>query len=171
MQTKEEPNAKPKSATLQGARLHLLLARVEERHIHFLAKRGTPMDGLHEANVLQKTDVVHGAQLGLVIGALLGCAAGGLLVFLGLTAERWQIATVIGTTFLGALLGTWVSSMVGSAIPNSRLQQFDALIDQGCILLMIDVPEDKVEEIKKLLRERHPEAQDRGLDPHIPVFP
>ena len=26
----------------------LLLARIEERHIHFLAKRGTPMDGLHE---------------------------------------------------------------------------------------------------------------------------
>jgi hypothetical protein len=32
----------------------LLLARVEERHIHFLAKRGTPMDGLHEASTLQK---------------------------------------------------------------------------------------------------------------------
>ena len=26
----------------------LLLARIEERHIHFLAKPGTPMDGLHE---------------------------------------------------------------------------------------------------------------------------
>ena len=44
----------------------LLLARVEERHIHCLARRGTSMDGLHEANVLQKTDLVHGAQLGLV---------------------------------------------------------------------------------------------------------
>jgi hypothetical protein len=36
---------------------------------------------------------------------------------------------------------------------------------------MIDVPEHRVEEIKKVLGERHPEAQDRGLDPHIPVFP
>ncbi|HEX5864572.1 MAG TPA: DUF1269 domain-containing protein [Casimicrobiaceae bacterium] len=149
----------------------LLLARVEERHIHFLAKPGTPMDGLHEANVLQKTDLVHGAQLGLVIGALLGCVSGGSLVYFGVPAPHWQIVTVIGTTLLGALLGTWVSSMVGSAIPNSRLQQFDTLIDQGCILLMIDVPEHRVEEIKKLLGERHPEAQDRGLDPHIPVFP
>jgi len=34
----------------------------------------------------------------------------------------------------------WVSSMVGSAIPNSRLQQFEAAIEQGGILLMIDVP-------------------------------
>jgi hypothetical protein len=55
----------------------LLLARIEERHIHFLARPGTPMEGLHEANVLQSTDLVHGAQTGLVTGVLLGCAAGG----------------------------------------------------------------------------------------------
>jgi hypothetical protein len=161
----------PDTASARRIMDDLLLARVEERHIHFLAKPGTPMEGLHECNVLQKTDLVHGAQLGLVIGALLGCVGGGLLVYFGVAAAHWQIATLIGTTLLGALLGTWVSSMVGSAIPNSRLQQFDTLIDQGCILLMIDVPEHKVEELKKLLGERHPEAQDRGLDPHIPVFP
>jgi hypothetical protein len=149
----------------------LLLARVEERHIHCLARRGTSMDGLHEANVLQKTDLVHGAQLGLVLGALLGCAGGAVLVAFVLTADHWQIATVLGTTIIGALLGMWVSSMVGSSIPNSRLQQFEPMIEEGRILLMIDVPEHKVEEIKTLLGQRHPEAQDRGLDPHIPVFP
>src|SRR5215469_9143486 len=55
----------------------LLLARIEERHIHCLARPGTSMEGLHEANVLQKTDLVHGAQTGLLLGALLGCIVGG----------------------------------------------------------------------------------------------
>lgn len=32
----------------------LLLARVEERHIHVLAKRGTPLEDLPEASLLQK---------------------------------------------------------------------------------------------------------------------
>ena len=41
----------------------LLLARIEERHIHVLARRGTAMDGLHEASHLQKSDLVHGAQV------------------------------------------------------------------------------------------------------------
>ena len=50
----------------------LLLARIEERHIHFLARRGTSMEGLHEANHLQKTDLVHGAQVGLALGAQAG---------------------------------------------------------------------------------------------------
>jgi hypothetical protein len=72
----------------------LLLARVEERHIHFLAKRGTPMDGLHEANHLQKTDLVHGAQVGLALGALLGFVLGAVLVMTLVTDDRWQIVTV-----------------------------------------------------------------------------
>jgi hypothetical protein len=143
----------PELASARRIMDDLLRARVEERHSHFLAKPGTLMDGLHEANVLQKTDLVHGARPGRVVGALLGCAGGGLLVSYGLAVERCQIATVIG------------------AIPNSRLRQFDTPTEDGCILLMIDVPEHKVETIKAVRGERHPEAQDRGLDPHIPVFP
>jgi hypothetical protein len=42
----------------------LLLARVEHRHMHVLAKRGTDLTELHEANPLQKTDLVHGAERG-----------------------------------------------------------------------------------------------------------
>jgi hypothetical protein len=149
----------------------LLLARVEERHIHCLARSGTPMKGLHEANVLQKTDLVHGAQVGLLLGALLGCVVGGAVVWYFPVAGIWQTVTVLAATIIGALFGIWVSSMVGSSIPNSRLQQFQPMIDEGKILVMVDVPEHRTEEIRSLLDERHPEAQDRGLEPHIPAFP
>ncbi|HXR56953.1 MAG TPA: DUF1269 domain-containing protein, partial [Casimicrobiaceae bacterium] len=91
----------------------LLLARIEERHIHFLARRGTPMEGLNEANHLQKSDLVHGAQVGLALGALLGFILGGILVLTGVTEDRWQIVTVLGAGIVGALFGTWVASMVG----------------------------------------------------------
>jgi hypothetical protein len=149
----------------------LLLALIEARHIHFLAKRGTPMDGLNECSVLQKTDVVHAAQLGFVLGALLGCCAGALLVSFVLKEDQWQIASVLGAALLGGVGGAWVSSMVGSSIPNSRLRQFDAMIDEGRILLMVDVPEHSVDDVRALVGRQHPEALDRGLDPHIPAFP
>jgi hypothetical protein len=149
----------------------LLLARVEERHIHFLARRGTPMDGLHEANVLQKSDLVHGAQMGLMLGAALGCALGVLLAFTLFAGEGTRIITVLGATVLGSLFGMWVSSMVGASVPNSRLRQFDAAIEEGRILLMVDVPQQRVDEIRERLSAIHPEAEDRGLDPHVPAFP
>jgi len=149
----------------------LLLLRVEERHIHFLAKRGVPLDGLHEANVLQKSDLVHGAQLGLVAGALVGCIGGGLLVWLVFTEPAHQLATVLGTTAFGAFFGTWVASMVGSAVPNSRLRIFQDALERGNVLLMVDVPEHKVDVIKSRLGSSHPEAMDGGVEPNIPAFP
>jgi hypothetical protein len=151
----------------------LLLARVEERHIHFLARRGTPMEGLHEAGMAQKSDLVHGAQMGLMLGALLGCALGGVIVYTlgGGGAVGMPIVTVLAAAILGALFGAWVSSMVGSAVPNSRLKQFHKAIDEGKILLMADVPEARVDEIRERLQSIHPEAEDRGLDPHVPAFP
>ena len=149
----------------------LLLARIESRHIHCLARPGTPMDGLHEANVLQTTDLVHGAQVGLLLGALLGCILGGAVVWYFPIAGIWQTVTVLSAAIIGALFGVWVSSMVGSSIPNSRLRQFDAVIEEGKILVMVDVPEHRTEEITSLLGDRHPEALHRGLEPHIPAFP
>ena len=39
----------------------LLLAKVDDRHMHFLARPGLALGSLHEASVLQKTDVRHAA--------------------------------------------------------------------------------------------------------------
>jgi hypothetical protein len=58
----------------------LLLARIEDRYMHFLAKRGTDLGELHEASYLQKTDTVHGAFTGFVVGGIVGVLAGALLV-------------------------------------------------------------------------------------------
>ena len=149
----------------------LLLARIEERHIHFLGKRGMSLEGLHEANHLQKSDLVHGAQVGLALGALLGVILGAVVVMTMGTEDRWQIAIVLGSGVVGALFGAWVSSMVGVSVPNSRLAQFNEAIEQGKILMMADIPEHRVNEVRELLASRHPEAEDRGIDPHIPAFP
>jgi len=129
------------------------------------------MEGLHEANVLQKTDLVHGAQVGLLLGALLGCFVGGAIVWYFPIAGIWQTVTVLGAAIVGALFGVWVSSMVGSAIPNSRLREYEPLIEDGKILVMVDVPEHRTEEIKSVITERHPECLQCRLEPHIPAFP
>ena len=101
----------------------LLLARIDERHIHVLARRGAPMEELHEANILQTSDLVHGAELGLVIGGVCGVLLGvGLLGPLG--GVKLQLVTVLITAFGGALFGIWASSLVAASVPNTRLLAF-----------------------------------------------
>src|SRR4029078_8721578 len=75
----------------------LLLARIEERHIHVLARRGPSMECLHEAKHLQKTALVHGAQVGLALGALLGVILGAIVVTTMQVDNRWQIGAALGS--------------------------------------------------------------------------
>src|SRR6185503_8001434 len=58
----------------------LLLARVDDRHMQYLARRGTDLGELHEASYASRTDLGRGAVLGLVLGALGGALVGALVV-------------------------------------------------------------------------------------------
>ena len=61
--------------------------------------------------------------------------------------------------------------MVGVSLPSSRLRKFAAAIAAGELLLMVDVPRARVEEIEALIRRHHPEAEREGVEPNIPLFP
>ncbi|MFP5403749.1 MAG: DUF1269 domain-containing protein, partial [Gammaproteobacteria bacterium] len=71
----------------------------------------------------------------------------------------------------GAAFGAWVASMVASSLPNSRLQSFESAIAAGHVLMMVDAPAGRVEDIMKLVTARHPEATSSGMEPTIPAFP
>ena len=148
----------------------LLLARISERHIHFMADEGADLTGLHAANVLQTTDLVSAAQMGLVLGAGVG-AAGGVAMGLELAGIAEPGGIVIGMAAVGTLLGAWVASMVGSAAPSRRLRRFERAMAQGQYLLMVDVRRTRVDQIEALLEETHPEAHFEGLEPQVPAFP
>jgi hypothetical protein len=147
----------------------LLLARITEHHIHFVAAEGAAMDGLHAANVLQTSDLVEAAQNGALIGSGLG-AAGGVAAALAISAAS-PAAVAIGMAAAGAMLGTWSASMIGSSTPSRRLKRFEQAIADGQYLLIVDVPRTRITEIEELLERTHPEAHFEGVEPNVPAFP
>ncbi|MBS1212235.1 MAG: hypothetical protein H6R26_851 [Proteobacteria bacterium] len=149
----------------------LLLARVEERHMHILAKRGTPLGDLPEASVFQKTDFIPAMERGLALGGITGTLAGIVaLAFPGGPVVGGG-AIILGGALAGAGMGTWLSGMVGLSIGNSRLKPYEEAIEQGKFLVMVDVPRDRVEDIHERIRKHHPEAEFEGTEPTIPAFP
>ena len=147
----------------------LLLARIEERRIHVLAKRGTPMENLPEAGYMQKTDFVPALEQGLALGGVIGLVAGLVAVALPV-GPVLAGGVVLATSLGGAGAGALISSMVGSSIGNRRIKQFEEDMEKGKFLFMIDVPKDRVEEIQELVKKHHPEAE-CGIEPEIPAFP
>ena len=136
----------------------LLLARIEDRHMQFLARRGTDLGELHEAGYLVKSDVLHAGGVGLALGALGGAALGAMLLFYPIEGTQPHPAVFFVAVLAGAVLGTWVASMVGASVPNSRLRQFQREIEAGKVLMMVDVPYDSVDALRQVVLARHPEA-------------
>ena len=157
----------PDVASARALANDLLLARVEDRHMHFLARRGTDLGELHQASYLQKTDTVNAAFRGLLTGGVMGVIIGTVIVY----ALNTELVAVLLGAVIGAGLGAWVSSMVGLQVGNSSLKDFEKDIADGKILLMLDVPAGRYEEIRGVIAKTHPEAADRGNEPTVPAFP
>jgi hypothetical protein len=150
----------------------MLLSRIEQRHIHFMTGGQSLPGDLPEATFFQKTDVVHGAQSGMMVGALLGMAVGALVVYyFELTPKSAEAWLVVLTTIGGLLFGGWAASMAAAALPNSRLEKFAPDLEKGKVLMIADIPARRVEEIEAVLAERHPETRFSGEEPNIPAFP
>lgn len=149
----------------------LLLARIEDRHMHFLARRGTDLGELHEASYLHKTDLVHGAGVGLMLGALGGLVLGAVIVTYPPQGTQPQLVAVLIAALVGAVLGAWMASMAAAAVPNSRLKQFAGDIAHGKVLLMVDVPYGRVGQVRDVVLSRHPEAVSGGQETRYPAFP
>jgi hypothetical protein len=149
----------------------LLLARIEERRIHVLAKEGTPLEDLPEARLAQSSDLIPALERGAVAGGLSGLLAGVLAITFPPAGLVLGGGALLGITVFGTGFGAWMSSMVGIGLPSSRLEKFEAAITRGELLLMIDVPRDRVEEIEAIITRHHPEAELEGLEPNIPEFP
>jgi hypothetical protein len=145
----------------------LLLARIEDRRMHFLARRGTDLGELHQASYLQKTDAVNAAFRGALIGAVMGVLVGTILIY----TMRVPVGAALIGALVGAVLGAWVSTMVGLQVGNSSLKDFEKDVADGKILLMLDIPSARYEEIRAIIARTHPEAIDRGNEPTVPAFP
>lgn len=149
----------------------LLLARIEERHLHVLAKRGTPLEDLPEANLLQKSNFVPAVHRGLAMGGATGMLAG--LVGLALPGDPVVIAggVLLAASLGGAGVGAWLGGMVGMNVGNTRHRKFADAIENGALLVMADVPRSRVAEIEERVRMHLPGVEIGGTEPRIPPFP
>jgi len=147
----------------------LLLDRIDDHHIHVMAKDGVDLGDLPEATIFQTSDIVHGVETGMVIGGISGLV-GSIIAITALQVGSAMGLIVLGCTVFGAGFGVWISGMIGSSTKNSRLKEFEKSMDEGKILLMADVPLEKVEDINDKMQ-AHKQTIMGGTDPSMPAFP
>lgn len=166
----------PDVSTAKAVEKDILIARIEDRRMHFLARRDIDLGDLPEASIVQKSDLTHGAFIGLITGAVTGVVIGCLLYLfdtfgmsLGFTVS---FGTILILFVIGSLMGMWISgTLIGVSAPNIHLKPFEKAMEAGHILMMVDVPKDRVEEIRSIIKGHFPKAEDFGVEPIMPAFP
>ncbi|MCK5435296.1 MAG: DUF1269 domain-containing protein [Nitrosomonadaceae bacterium] len=149
----------------------LLLARIDDRHIHVIAKSGTPMEDLPEANLFQKSDFIPAVERGLALGGSVGILAGLVAITLPASAPMLAGGVLLMATLSGAGIGAWAGGMIGVSVGNTRIKQFEDAIEAGQLLLLADVPKSRVEEIEERVKQHIPQVEIEGTEPTIPAFP
>lgn len=148
----------------------LLLNHVPEDRIHILAREGMELEELPEARIRERTNLIPSLERGAAIGGATGALAGIAAVAipgLGILGG----GAVLALAAAGTGVGAWASSLQGISTPNTQLKRFEERIAAGDILMMVDVPKDRIEEIEAVIRKHHPEAEVAGTEPNKPFFP
>jgi hypothetical protein len=139
---------------------------ISERKIHAVS-HGVALKTLPEATQRQKSDTAFRVErflwqtnLLLFVFALVG-----FFVSLALTAFFWSffaLATMVITFFAGEHFVVHV--------PDVHLTEFSDALSHGEILLMVDVPSNRVVEIENFVHHRHPEAVVGGVSWTVDAF-
>lgn len=143
---------------------------IPEQHIYVLAKYGMDVDGLPDAGP-EADDFLPGYERGLALGGTTGVLAG--LAALAFPPAGFVVGggLVVLLGLFSAGVGGLLTGIFGAAYENSRLQAFQASLDEGKILVLVDVPRDRVEHYESLIKKQDPEVEVEGIEPPTPFIP
>ncbi len=149
----------PDIKTANQASESLLLARVDNKNICFLAKPGTDLGQLQAASTLESTNVVNEGEKGILIGATIGLIAGLITHFYFPSIPQslhinWMV--LVGALMvLGAALSAIGAAVFGVNFFNDDLESYKKRIDEGAILMIVSAPFQRSTEISKIVSKLH----------------
>ena len=115
---------------------------------------------LHQATILQTSDVTNAAKRGVLFGAVTGALASFAFIFFLPISEFINAAlTMAGLALFGAAFGAWASTLIGVSVPDVKVKKYEDDIRLGSMLMLVDVPDEKEPDIVPLIRRHHPEAK------------
>ncbi|GAB3291616.1 NAD/FAD-utilizing enzyme [Parahaliea aestuarii] len=130
--------------------------------IHVLSEddAGVEQHHLHEVEAVLKKDVVHGTEMGAVVGVLGAAAVLALAWFSGVTETyTWVPAIFLAVVVLGFC--TWEGGLIGIGETHSDFRRFEEDLRAGRHILFVDVDRNQESALNDVVQ-RHPGLKPAG---------
>ena len=139
---------------------------INDEQLHLVADESVELGDLPEADALENSDIYPAIKRGTAAGGSAGLLAGIAAVTTGGLALGG--AAVLGLTAAGAGFGAWVSGMIGAGLSDQEARDNEQAIRQGSVLMMVDLPSEKVDLAREKVRTVCPEAEVREAEVSVP---
>ena len=143
-------------------------AGIATEQIHVLSQndREVANHRLHSVTSFMKTDVVHSALIGAVVGVILSA-----LVLVGAWLSGWpETFTWVPFIFLAIVVlgfSTWEGGLWGIQEPNHHFRRFQKVLDHGKHILFVDVDRRQITALEQVLK-AHPHLKSVGKGSSAP---
>lgn len=142
-----------KAASVLHDQLH-----INQNSIHVISndRKGIKKHNLHEGSIIEKSDLVRGAERGALLGIAMGIICCGILVVnmpFWNVSEQVKLGVLTLTLFGSLMLDIFIGALVGLLHVNYKICRFNEDIKTGKSLMLVDSNE---LEIIKLALEKQP---------------
>lgn len=125
-------------------------------HLHVVASAAQNLGDLPEADSWDTTEMKRGLEWGIGLGGAAGLLGGLLAVAFPPGGLVLGGGALLSGAAAGASFGGVVSMLMKSDQPNHQLDEFRDELDHGAVLLLVDVPKERVASVSELIADRHP---------------
>ncbi|MBD3895123.1 DUF1269 domain-containing protein [Halomonas sp. ML-15] len=125
--------------------------------LHVVGRNWKPLEreGVPVATVRETTDVMNAPKRGVPVGAGLGAVLGIIIHFV---LGPSLIVIVPAMAVFGGLFGLWTSTLVGVSVKDVKVSKYKQALNRGALMVIADVPNEKEETVKEMVRRHHPEV-------------
>jgi len=146
-------------------------AGVSDFYLHVISRdeSGLKKQHIHSSNYLETLDVVRDGFIGAALGLLVGLIGIGLLMYFRPFGPDVQVPTFVYVILVVAatLFGAWEGGLTGIATENKKLRRFHDAIEAGKYLILVYVRRQQEDIVRKMMKDRHPDAELAAVDTHF----
>ncbi len=144
---------------------------VEDFYLHVICKDecGLKKQHIHSSNYLETLDIVRDGFIGAALGFVVGLAGIAALMYFKPFGPDFEVPTLVYAILVGAatLFGAWEGGLTGIATENNKLKKFHDDIAAGKYLILVYVRKHQEATVRKMMAERHADAEMVGVDSHF----
>lgn len=135
---------------------------IADWQFHVMAKdeEGLYRHHLHRANILQKRDVVHSGERGALIGGAVGLYLSMFILPWSISSTTLLLSVLVALTTVGVIVG----GVIGNKHENYKIARFHDDLEEGKLLIMLDVKKDQYALVMSLMNHEFPDLKSSGND-------